>query len=272
MSVFETPGHVALRISLSGGEVDIDTAEGGRVDVELLPLRDNDVTREAIQDARVEMTERGGSYEVVVDVKRRSGFSIGRGAKVGIRIRCPEGSDASVRSDSADVEARGPLGDVDIKSASGDVSVESTGTLRTDSASGDVRAGDVAGSAEVRTASGDVILRRAGGPLSAHLVSGDLIVDDAAAGLLVQTVSGDVIARSVGGGDIRVQAVSGDVHLAVKPGERLYVDASSVSGTLSSELGLDDAPPADSATPVKELRVRTISGDLEIVRASAVVG
>ena len=86
------------------------------------------------------------------------------------------------------------------------------------------------------------------------------------------TVSGDVRVDAAGGGGMRVQAVSGDVHLAIKPGERLYIDASSVSGTMSSELGLDDAPPADSAAPVIELRVRTVSGDLQIVRAAAAVG
>ena len=42
--------------------------------------------------------------------------------------------------------------------------------------------------------------------------------------------------------------------------EHLYVDASSVSGTLSSELGLDETPPADQGTAVSELRVRTVSG------------
>ena len=41
---------------------------------------------------------------------------------------------------------------------------------------------------------------------------------------------------------------------------------------MSSELGLDDAPPTDSATPVLDLRVRTVSGDVEIVRATAIGG
>ena len=82
------------------------------------------------------------------------------------------------------------------------------------------------------------------------------------------TVSGDVQVRAAGGGSIRVQSVSGDVELAIKPGQRLYVDASSVSGTMSSELGLDDAPPVDPGAPVRDLRVRTISGDLNIIRAA----
>ena len=64
-----------------------------------------------------------------------------------------------------------------------------------------------------------------------------------------------------------MQSVSGDVELAVKPGQSLYVDASSVSGEMTSELGLGDAPPADSSSAVHELHVRTISGDLRIARA-----
>ena len=106
--------------------------------------------------------------------------------------------------------------------------------------------------------------------LTAKLVSGDIAVGEAAAGLAVTTVSGDVRVHAAGGGGMRVQAVSGDVHLAIKPGERLYIDANSVSGTMSSDLGLQDAPPIESSTPVVELRVRTVSGDVNIVRATTV--
>ena len=269
MTVFETPGQVALRVSLSGGEVNIETVDAPRVEIELVALRDNDVTRQAIEEARVEMTDRGGGHQVVVELKRKSGFIVGRGPRVGVNVRCPAGTDVDLRADSADLEARGPLGAVEVKIASGDVALDAARRLTVNTASGDVRAGDIEGRVEVRTASGDVRVRRSGGELSANLVSGDLSVDDAAAGLDVTTVSGDVEVRAAGGGGIRVQAVSGDVDLGIKPGERLYIDASSVSGTMSSELGLEDSPPTDSITPVSELRVRTISGDLKIARAAS---
>ncbi len=38
---------------------------------------------------------------------------------------------------------------------------------------------------------------------------------------------------------------------------------------MRSELHLEDVPPTDSIIPVVELRVRTVSGDLQIVRAAA---
>ena len=271
MTTFETSGHVTLKVSLEGGEVAVETREGGGVDVELVALRDNDVTRKAIAEARVEMVDRGDAHEVVVELKRKSGFVVGRGAKVGVRIGCPVGSDVSLRSSSADLESKGSLGEVAVKTASGDVSLERVTAVTVTSASGDVTVREIAGAAELRTVSGDVTVRRCVGLLTASLVSGDLSVDEVAAGLTATTVSGDVQVRSAGGGDIQVQSVSGDVQLAIRPGERLYIDASSVSGTMSSELGIDDAPPADSSGPVSELRVRTVSGDLQILRAAAVV-
>jgi hypothetical protein len=268
VTAFQTPGDVLLRVSLDGGDVFVETGGDRSVEIELVPMRDNDVTRQAIEEARVELVPRGGRHEVIVELKRKPGLLIGRGPRIEVRIRCPHGSDLSLRAGSADLSATGTLGAVDVKTASGDISLDRAARLRVDTASGDVRARDVDGATELRTASGDVSLHRSGGPLTASLVSGDLEVDEAAAGLEVTTVSGDVQIRAAGGGSLRVQSVSGDVELAVKPGQSLYVDASSVSGDMTSELGLDDTPPIDPSAEVHELRVRTISGHLQIARAS----
>ena len=270
MTAFETTGHVSLRVSLSGGEVTVEATDRQGVEVELVPLRDNDVTRKAIAEARVEKTDRGAGHEIVVQIAKSSGLMIGRGAKVGVRVRCPHGSDLALRASSAYLDGTGVLGRVDAKTASGDVTLEDVGDLEVDTASGDLRVRDVERTLSLRTASGDATVRRCLGPLTVNLVSGDLSIDEAAAGLTATTVSGDVRVNAAGGGDVRIQAVSGDVHLAIKPGERLYIDAGSVSGTMRSELGLDDAPPADSAGRVHEVRVRTVSGDLQIARAATV--
>lgn len=269
MTVFETTGHVALRVALSGGEVGVEASGDRNVEIELVPLRDNEVTRQAIAEARVEMSDRGGGHEIVVQLPKKSGSFV-RGPKVGVRVRCPRGSDLELRASSADLEATGTLGSVDAKTASGDVTLEDAGAVKAATASGDVRVRNVDGALDLRTASGDASVDRCSGQLSANLVSGDLTVGEAAAGLAATTVSGDVHVRAAGGGSIRIQSVSGDVHLAIRPGERLFIDASSVSGTMRSELGLEETPPADSSSSVTELRVRTVSGDLQIVRAAAV--
>ena len=78
--------------------------------MQLIALRDNDITRQVIEEARVEMSPRGGGHEIVVDLKRKSGLVLGRGPKVGVRVRCPEDSDLALRSSSADLEATGRLG------------------------------------------------------------------------------------------------------------------------------------------------------------------
>jgi hypothetical protein len=68
-----------------------------------------------------------------------------------------------------------------------------------------------------------------------------------------------------------VQSVSGDVRVGIGRGTRVWVDATSVSGTLESELGLGDHQDGgDEEDGVVPLRVKTVSGDVSIVRAAAV--
>ena len=70
---------------------------------------------------------------------------------------------------------------------------------------------------------------------------------------------------------MQLGSVSGDIHLAIKQGEQLYIDASSLSGDMVSEIGLEDAPSAGSETArCRELSIRTVSGDVQIVRAAVV--
>jgi len=270
MTIFEPVGHVVVTVTLAGGEVTVQASELPGVEVELVPLRDNDVTSKAIADARVEMVASGGRHEVIVNLGKGNGFTIGRGPKVGVRVRCPRESDLRVRSSSADLEATGLLGSVEVKTASGEVTLEDVGSADVSTASGDVRVRDAERSLGIRTLSGDVSVGRCLGTLSINLVSGDLSVIEAAAGFHVATVSGDVRIRSAAGGPMQVGSVSGDVHLAIKPGEQLYIDASSLSGDMSSELGLEDAPATGSEAHIRELSIRTVSGDVQIVRAAVV--
>ena len=85
--------------------------------------------------------------------------------------------------------------------------------------------------------------------------------------MAVKTISGDVELDATGAGVV-VSSVSGDVAVAAVPGLVLWIDAQSVSGTMSSELDLGDdlSEPGQDAV---ELRVRTVSGDVRVARSGA---
>jgi len=272
---FDTPGHVRLDLEIPFGRVELETVNSETTHVSL--EGSDSVTRELVEDARVEMRRRGDGFEVVVEVKHR-GFmiSIGRSPTITLRVNCPTGTDAIVRTKSADVSARGTYGAFEVKTASGDVVVgEIEREARFKSASGDISIDEVGGQLHVQTASGDVAVQRARGDVVAQLVSGDIWIRDAQASVHTNTVSGDQRIEAVVDGTIESKAVSGDLWVGVRRGSRVYVDANTVSGSTGSELELSDAPAESSAghddenAPLVELRLKTVSGDIQIARAAA---
>jgi hypothetical protein len=270
---FETSGPVRLRVRNSAGLVAVEASESGRTTVELEALRDDDATRQAIERATVEAY----GNDVTVEVGEGKGFEIGavsisfgRTPQVGIRIRCPEGSELDCATASANLKTSGRLGDVQTKSASGDVAVDHVTALRVQSASGDVRSASVDGEARIQTVSGDVRLGSVTGPISATLVSGDFEADEGRSDVAVKTVSGDQRIDAIHEGQIKLQSVSGDVRLAVRPGTRLHVEANSMSGDISSEFDVRDQPSEEPSGLEARLQIKTVSGDIEIVRAAPV--
>lgn len=267
---FETPGPLTLRVDVSSSEVEIETWERPTTLVEIEEGRGGDKARELVDAFTVALHVRPNGQEVVVeDPKSRvRGFSF-REAHASVRVRCPEGITLNAATASADVDVTGALGHVEVKTGSGDVVVQGTAAaLRVTSASGDVSAQRVTGPTTVATASGDIDLGVVEGALAVNAVSGDISVRDARSGAAVESVSGDVTIDAVGGGDIRAQTVSGDVRIGVATGTAVWIDASSVSGDLESQLEVEDRPPDgdDPASPVYELRVRTVSGDALLAR------
>ena len=275
-ATYETPGPLRLNLELPVGRIDLETVEGTTTHVELEAVSGD--MSEVVEHARIDCRERGNGHEVFVDVQSRFGIfiSFGRSQDIRLRITCPPGADLNVTTKSADLSARGRYGNVEMKTASGDgVVEEALGALRFKSASGDLQVEHVQGTASVQTASGDVALFQTDGDLSVQLVSGDLWVRDARGSVSANTVSGDQKLDAVNGGIIELRAVSGDIMIGIRRGTRVFVDANTVSGSTSSELDLQDAPgdahePAETDAFV-EVRAKTISGDIAITRAPAMV-
>jgi hypothetical protein len=270
---FETPEAPRLNVRNAAGLVTVEAGAGNRTTVELEALRDDDATHQAIEHATVE----AHGNEVTVEVGESKGFgfgavsiSFGRTPQVGIRIRCPEGSELDLTTASANLKASGRLGEVQTKSASGDVAVDQVAALRVQSASGDVRASFVDGEARIQTVSGDVRLGLVTGPIAATLVSGDFEADEGRSDVAVKTVSGDQRVDAIQEGQIKLQSVSGDVRLGVRPGTRLHIEANSTSGDINSELDVKDGPSDRPSGREARLQVKTVSGDIEIVRAAPI--
>jgi hypothetical protein len=236
---FETPSAVRLSVKLGSGQIEVEPGLEGRTEVEVIPR--NRGAREAVDEMIVRGEQRGGRFEITIEEPKRGGFvqSLFNNAEFGVKVRCPNDTAVELQTGSADGVVRGQVASAHAKTGSGDMSFG-------------------------KTASGDVRVHRVGGDFVANLVSGDLHLSEAEGPVNVSTVSGDQWIGSIAR-DVRLSSVSGDVHVGVISGLRLWIDATSVSGDMSSELEAAEPPTADG--PIVELRAKTVSGDVQIVRA-----
>jgi hypothetical protein len=268
VQVFDTPGSVSLQIKLPSGRVVVTTADEPRTSVELVSLgrRGHD----ALDEVAVRHEDRGDRHVVTIEQLPRfrwGPLQISWDDSVEARITCPRGTNLVLATGSADLRVEGELGDVSVKTASGDVRIDRVrGTLGIKTASGDIAVAEALGEATVTTVSGDLQVDRFAGPLGVRAVSGDVRIGTVRSSLTLGTTSGDILVERVEGGEVEAQSISGDARIAIAHGTRVWIDAASMSGTLESQLGLEDTPPAQEG-PVVPLRVKTVSGDVSIVRA-----
>lgn len=269
---FDAPGRTLVRVEIPAGGLTVETWSEPRIEVEVAPGRGDDRSTVAVAETRVSAAMRGERQEVSVRAPKREGGLLGipwgRGPELVVRVRCPEGTDVALDSQSADLEGRGPLGAVAVHSASGDVTLDDATSVSYATASGDLTAGAVAEALAVKSASGDVDVRSVGGNAAVNTVSGDVRIGATAGPAAVRTVSGDV-QLDAAGADVVVSSVSGDVEVGAVPGLVLWIDAQSVSGTMTSELDVGDDPAGSDEKPV-ELRIRTVSGDVRLARSATV--
>jgi len=256
-----------IEVRNPAGSVTVDAIEGAaQVDVLVEPLDD---AAEELLD-RVEIDVRGGDPDsptrVRVTVPERR---LLRTPAFAVRITTPAGTAARIAVASAEVELTGGFGDLELTSASGDLDVDQGTDVHMRTASGDARIGTVDGRASVGTASGDVRIGRAAGPLQLRTASGDVSVEHAAADVSISTASGDATVGAAAGGAVQIKTGSGDSAVGVVPGLRVWLDLSSVSGRIVSQL--DDGGPAGDGPAALTLAMRSVSGDLRIHRAAVSV-
>jgi hypothetical protein len=274
MEVFDTPGAVSLHIRIPSGRVVIGTTDEPRTEVDLVPLGRGG--QDAIELIEISHDERAGRHVVSVEQRDRirwGPIQIHWGSDVEVRVSCPVGSELELSGASTDFRAEGRYGEISARTASGDIRIgEVGGKLEVKTASGDVALERVESDhGSLVTVSGDVGVGQAEGRLALRTVSGDVDLGVVRGPVTVSTTSGDVHLRSLEAGELRLQSVSGDSRIGIGRGTRIWVDASSLSGELKSELTMGDETPSEDAAAggeVVPVYVKTVSGDVTIVRAS----
>jgi DUF4097 and DUF4098 domain-containing protein YvlB len=232
---FQTPEPPKIRIAVPSGSVHVDTGDVTETTVEVEGPNEDDM--------KIEMHRN----DIVIEAMKKSLF--GSRGQHQIRVTAPHRSELDANVASADVEGRGTFGEVEVNSASGDVTLDwIDGRLNLNTASGDVDVEHVSAETRINSASGDVSVAEAEGDVR------------------VRTASGDVELRSVVRGKVEVQSASGDVVVGIRRGSSVYIDASSMSGDMTSEMDVSDAPPVSDG-PSVDFRARTMSGDVTVRRA-----
>ena len=276
MERFTTPGPLTLRIRNTSGEIRLETVEGDETTVELEALRNDDVSQAAVEAARVELRERAGGHELRVEIPERGstsklGFLFSRSPEVLVRVTSPPGADLQVQTRSADLDARGRFGSAEIETTSGDVEItELAGDCACATSAATPASATSAATPRSRRSPATSPSRPGEGAVTLQSVSGDLAVRAAGGPVTLNSVSGDQRADGAGNGPVSAQSVSGDIRIGVRPGVRVWIDAASRSGDVTSELEVRDGQAAEG--PVAELRLQSLSGDIAIVRSAAVPG
>jgi Toastrack DUF4097 len=277
MQVFETPGDVSLRIRIPSGRVVVGTTDAPRTEIELVPLGRRG--EDAVEQIEISHDERSGRHLISVEQRDRirwGPLQISWGGDVEVRVNCPAGTELEFSGASAALRAEGRYGKVSARTASGDIRLgEVEGKLEIKTASGDVDLEKVVSDhASLVTVSGDVEVGSAEGRLTLRTVSGDVDFGVARGPVTISTTSGDVQLKSLEAGELQIQSVSGDARIGVGRGTRIFVDATSVSGDMKSELDVGDESPTEESGgsgEVVPVHVKTVSGDVSLVRAAASV-
>jgi hypothetical protein len=255
-----------IEVRNPAGSVTVTAVEGAeQLEVRVEPL---DAAAEELLD-RVEIDVRDAEsagvptrLRVVVPERR-----LLRTPAFAVRVTTPAGAAARIAVAAADAELTGRFGDLELTSASGDLDVEHGNDVRVRTASGGTRIGTSDGRASVASASGDVRVGRANGDLQVRTASGDASMEQTAGHVTISTASGDATIGAATGGAVQIKTVSGDASVGVVPDLRVWLDLSTVSGRMVSEL--DNGGDADDGPAGLSLTMRSVSGDMRIHRTAA---
>ena len=233
---------IELRVQIAAGSVTVNAEPTDAVQLSIdADSRDGNVddVRVNYADGRLQVAE---PKSVGLFRQRRA---------LDVQVTVPVGSDCSVHTASAEVRCNGEPGRVDIHTASGDVSI-----------------GDAHDIVTAYTASGQIHVARASADVTATSASGDISIDRAAASVAARTASGEITVTGAARGQVEANSVSGDITVRVAQGTGVYLELSSLSGEVTSDLEPVSEPSEPSGQADLRVTCHSMSGDIRVARSA----
>lgn len=278
MTTFETPGPVALTVSLACGNVRIVASD--RTDT-VVEVRPSDESRQSVKQAEQTTVEH---IDGRVIVKTPKGITVmwGRTGSVEVDIQVPSGSRLDGDTGLGGLVVDGRLDTCRFKTGMGSLRLGDTGRLDVTTGMGDVAVVHVDGDADVSTGSGDLRLGRVMGTATAKNSNGSISVDELGrnsrlttsngslsvgkvnAGVTAKTAYGSIRVREAKSGDVVLQTAFGELEIGIPEGTAAWLDVET-KGTVRNSL-TEAGGPGATDEQVK-IRARTQWGDITIFRS-----
>lgn len=201
-------------------------------------------------------------------------------AEVEYNITVPQGTAVDINGLSVDISVTGVCGALSINSTSGDIDATCLdGDVQIQTISGDISIADARGPLEISSTSGEIDVRGARQSVTAHAVSGDVSLTDIGGSEVdVETVNGNVdfSGRILDNGRYRFAAHSGDVTVRVLGNPNATVSVSTFSGDFTSDFQIELQPGTRIGKEWEfrlgsgsaRVRVNSFSGTINLQRGS----
>jgi DUF4097 and DUF4098 domain-containing protein YvlB len=243
-----------VRVRVVAGEVSVTGTSGTGAHLEVTDIRgDLDVE---YADGVLTVTQSGLTWETLLDWRRTMR------SHVTLALAVPAGCPTQVGGVTANVIVSALTGPTQVRSVSGRVTLDGLdGETTARTVSGDVEAVGLAGALHFETVAGELTVAGGGQcrAVTAKTLSGDIAVDLALAS----------------GGELALDAVSGDIVVRLPGDTGATVDATSVSGAVTGDfetLTRESSPGRRRLTGALgdgrgRVRAKSVSGDVTLVRS-----
>jgi DUF4097 and DUF4098 domain-containing protein YvlB len=260
MSEFTLSAPLSINITLPTGSIDVVAEQRDNVNVTVTPYGSSREDRQAAEATKVVLNR----DELTIEAPKGTSY-LRSTVQLKIEVQAPIDSDIQVSVASAIIKCKGRYGAAVIKTASGDAEIEDANdNVKVQTASGNVRINNIGGKFTAKTASGDITANDVVGATNLRSASGDVTIAEVHTDVRSKFASGALQIGVAHSGTISANSASGKVSVGVLPNTGLWLDLNSRSGSINSDLDTSDSKPDYVDLTIQ---ARTVSGDIEILRA-----